>query len=186
VRFRSLFPLVAVIGTLLVFGSCVEMIGGIGIIGDWMVRASVVLALVFVAVAARNLRVLSDERPRFGAVMSVVWCLIPVVNVVMVHQVLTALWQDSQTHPPDDGMGRLDLSVAAVNVWWGLALANVLVPLFDPSWRGMSPLVGLALWFAAEVAFVGVIAGIAVRQREQWIDLARRRSVPAPTADALR
>jgi hypothetical protein len=111
--------------------------------------------------------------------------MLPIVNLFMVHQVLTALWRDSQ--PGGARRPRVDFSVLAVNSWWFLLAARFVMGwVLEDRYLGQYVFFTQAFYVAAGVAFIVVVLGIAARQREQWVDLERRRNVPLPTANALR
>jgi hypothetical protein len=151
---------------------------------------------VFVYLAARNVEPLGESEPRFTPAQCWWWTVLPIVNIYMMHQVLTALWRESQPRPGETRRRGADFSVPAVNLWWALLLSPIaflLVTLalrhcgdelaqWSAEWK-MTVIRGLAA--VARVAFMVVIVKIAARQREQWRDLEQRRAVPEPKA-ALR
>lgn len=79
------------------------------------------------------------------------------------------------------GAGR-----AMVNVWLGLTIAVFACGRDLHRAGALGPTVARAIDMAQGVAFIVVVLGIAARQREQWLDLERRRAMPQPTANALR
>ena len=93
---------------------------------------AVVLTLVFVHRAARNLEVIGDSHPRFTPGQSVGWLCVPLVNIYMAHQVFTALWRDSQPRPGAARSRGADFSVAAVNGWLALVLVRLVVSAVSP------------------------------------------------------
>jgi len=146
---------------------------------------AVVLSLSFVYRAARNLELIGDAHPRYTPGQSVGWFFVPLLNLYFGHQVLTALWRDSQPVARKATSKAADFSVLAVNVWLGCWVAATAAP-FALAGVRVAASVALALNMAQGVAFIVVVQGIAARQREQWIDLERRRAVPQPSAEALR
>jgi Domain of unknown function (DUF4328) len=167
------------------------LLDGVAARRAWLasIFVAITLTLVFVHRAARNLNTIGEVHPRFTPGQAVGWLLVPLANIYMGHQVLTALWRDSQPRPREVRRSGADFSVLAVNIWFGVGLAGLLLKnllqdlALQASFR--RPLIG-GLLIAQGVAFIVVVLGIADRQREQWIDLERRRAVPRPTADQLR
>jgi uncharacterized protein DUF4328 len=162
-------------------------------LAGWVETAAI---SVFAYLAARNLEALGESEPRFTPAQCAWWSLLPVVNIYMLHQVLTALWRESQPRAGETRRRGRDFSARTVNVWWALflgAIGLIFVKValqrgdgelarLSAQW-GMTVIRGFAI--AGRVAFMVVIAGIAARQREQWRDLEQRRAVPEPKA-ALR
>ena len=153
----------------------------------WMATfvVAVALSLSFVYRAARNLEVIGDGHARYTPGQSVGWFFVPLLNIYCGHQVLTALWRDSQPVPRRATSKAADFSVLAVNVWLGFWVAATAAP-FALAGLRVGMWVAVALTMGQGVAFIVVVLGIAARQREQWLDLERRRAVPPPTANALR
>ena len=154
-------------------------------LAGWALAGSLGMALAFVALAARNLKFLGDPEAHRGPWLSVLWLVMPLLNLAMCHQVLAGLWRDSQSESRRPVSADSDWSVMPVNVWWGLVLGFVGVRLFGGRF-GVAPWVGQALYSGAGLAFIVVVLGIAVRQREQWLDLERRRALELPTVATLR
>jgi hypothetical protein len=147
--------------------------------------------------AARNLPALGTTEPRYTPAAAAGLLLIPVANIYFMHQIATALWLESQPRQELPRRRGINLSARAVNICWLVPLVGFVFlcarpalsrALGGPDWLGLGW--GLTLTWgvaaACRVAFVVVVLGIAARQREQWLDLERRRSVPQPNADALR
>ncbi len=149
---------------------------------------AVLLTLVFVHRAARNLEAIGDGHARFTPGQSVGWLLIPLVNIWMAHQVLTALWRDSQPVPGRVRHGNGDFSVLAANTWLAIVPLRLMANGFaaELGLARIGPTVVVALWLGQGIAFIVLVLGIAARQREQWLDLERRHAVPQPSASALR
>jgi hypothetical protein len=146
---------------------------------------AVLLTLVFVYYAACNVPVIGDPHPRYTPGQSVGWFFVPVLNIYCGHQVLTALWRDSQPQSRVIRSRGTDFSVPAINIWLALTCAGIVLPIFLHMGSARATVIR-GLHIAQGVAFIVVVLGIAARQREQWLDLERRRAVPQPTADALR
>ncbi|HEY2746666.1 MAG TPA: DUF4328 domain-containing protein [Polyangia bacterium] len=158
-----------------------------------IVYVAMASTLVFVFLATRNLAVIGPARPTFAPGMAVVWFFIPIANVLMIHQVMTALWRESQPTPSKKVGVAPDFSVPLVTAWWATLAGGVFFSLVINNVRLMEPwafvarnFTQVAINLAAGVCFIAIVRGIVRRQREQWIDLERRGAVPQPTADALR
>ncbi|HEX8954537.1 MAG TPA: hypothetical protein VF945_21930, partial [Polyangia bacterium] len=98
------------------------------------------------------------------------------------------LWRDSQPRKGEVRRSSADFSVLVVNVWLGLTLAAIFVPtvLQDLGLARLSTMILDGLRIGQGAAYIGVVLGLATRQREQWMDLERCRAVPQPSAAALR
>jgi hypothetical protein len=166
----------------------------LGIVGIPVLLVALALTVAFIHVGTRNLHDLGPGRPRFAGGAATWWLFVPLANVVMVHQVLTALWRESQPRPPLRLTVGFERSVALVNVWWALLLATAIASAVGPGLaHGHGALAHIAtqwtetaLRLAAGGCFIAIVRGVVRRQRQQWADLEQRRSAPAPTASALR
>jgi Domain of unknown function (DUF4328) len=154
-----------------------------------LVWTAMAMTFVWVSAAVRNLPALGSQ-PRFSPAMSVLWFFVPLANAVMPHQVMTALWRQSQPgsdEPPPTG---LDSSVSPINWWWSLFVVGILLTIglgkAVTDADAVVALVGNGMRFVIGLCFIAVVRGIQRRQDEQWLDLERRRAVPPPSADALR
>jgi hypothetical protein len=158
----------------------------------WTPLLLVALALTsaFVWLAARNVRVLGAAQQRFTPGNAAAWIVLPFANVVMAHQVLTALWRESQ--PALKVKLGVDFSAWLVNVWWLLLAGSVAVPQLAedfataPGTASLMRALQRAMWTGAGVCMIAIVRGIARRQREQWMDIVRRGATPEPTASLLR
>jgi len=158
--------------------------------------AATVVFLTWVYRSIANLPALGSMSCIFtpsGAVWSY---FIPFVNLVRGHQVMTTIWQESQPPAVNEHGFHLPRSAALVHWWWGLYLfTGVAGVVTSMSHRdGLEDLHSLAMaqvWLhlfriATAALFLMMIRGAQARQDEQWLDLERQRSVPKPSADALR
>ena len=158
--------------------------------------AATIVFLTWVYQSIANLPALGSMSCRFtpgGAVWS--W-FIPFVNLVRGHQVMATIWQESQPPAVNENGFYLPRSATIVHWWWGLYLftgvAGIVTNNSHP--YGIEQLHSVAstqvalhlLRIATALLFLLMVRGAQQRQDEQWQDLERRRSVPKPSAEALR
>jgi hypothetical protein len=183
-------PLAVVISLLVVAQLALSLLCGRVVPWSWQEYAFRVFWLAFLStlcfayLAARKLPELGAARPRFSPGVSMGWFLCPIGNLFMPHQVLSALWRESQPQPSLDVRRGWDFSVRLVTAWWALCASIMVVGTLRVDLHVVRSLELLRV--ASGACFIAVVLGIARRQREQWLDLERRRAVPRPLASALR
>jgi hypothetical protein len=163
---------------------------------------TLVVFMVWVYRAAANLAALGSMNLRFTP-SSAVWSFfIPIVNIVQPHQVMSAIWIESQPAVINEHGYALRRRATPVSIWWaaiviGTILTQVLrLDLPDlasatESSESLQSLVTLgmvesAIWSIAGSLFMYMVWRAQGRQDAQWRDLELRRAVPRPTADVLR
>src|SRR5262249_42083359 len=112
--YRSVEPLAMVVCLVALANLAMQLfaVGGpLQKVGGWIDYG---LLGVFAYFAACNLRALGEEQPRFTPAQACQWVLVPIVNLYMMHQVMTALWRESQPRPGELRRTRADFSVLAV------------------------------------------------------------------------
>ncbi len=168
----------------------------LGSFDSLLFMAASIVFLTWVYRAMANLSPLGSMSTRFSPAMAVWAYIIPFVNLVWGHTVMAIIWQESQPPAVNENGFYEKRSTSLVNWWWGLYLAGVVVALTAAFSRplaveGLHALATKQVIFhlvriATGLLFVLMIRGAQKRQDEQWLDLERKRSVPKPTADALR
>ncbi len=158
-----------------------------------IIYVAMALTFTFVFLATRNLSAIGPARPSFSPGMAVLWFFIPIGNIVMIHQVMTALWRESQPTPSKSVRAGLDFSVPLVTAWWAVFAAGTVLTLAFGNEHLTTPWAfvarswtSVAVRFVSGACFIAIVRGVATRQREQWNDLERRSAIPQPTASALR
>src|SRR4051812_25242977 len=173
------------------FGSA----AGLEVLDVLLFLGATVVFLTWVYRSIANLPALGSMSCIFtpsGAVWSY---FIPFVNLVRGHQVMATIWTESQPPAVNENGFYLPRKATIVHAWWALYLfSGVAGWIFSNSHPNVDSLRSLGsaqvvlhfVRMATALLFLLMIRGAQARQDEQWQDLERRRSVPQPTADALR
>jgi hypothetical protein len=174
-----------------VFGTA----AGLEVLDLLLFLAATVVFCTWVYRSIANLPALGSMSCRFtpsGAVWSY---FIPFVNLVRGHQVMATIWTESQPPAVNENGFYLPRKATIVHAWWALYLfSGVAGWIFSNSHPNVDSLRSLGsaqvvlhfVRMTTALLFLIMIRGAQARQDEQWQDLERRRSVPQPTADALR
>jgi hypothetical protein len=133
----------------------------------WIVTAVALLA--WIDRAERNLPALAGPKP-IAPTHGVAALFAPIVNLIAIPYVLGHVWLGSDPAPPRRPWLMVGWCAPLVAAAFGL-----LPPPFDA-----------ALLCGSAACLLLVVRDTQRRQDEQFIDEQRRRSVPLPTADALR
>ena len=195
----------SVLGCSLLFGSpetgasIVTMVatGAAQLLSGALYIAALVVFMVWVYRATSNLQALGS-REILCTPSSAVWgFFIPFINLVRPHQVMSQIWIESQPAVLNEHGYALPRKATPVSIWWaaivlGSVITRVIRALPDPttidslhSVATLGILEGVS-WSTAGVLFIYMVWNAQKRQDEQWQDLELRRSVPQPSADALR
>lgn len=179
-------------------GLALTVSGGLEIFEGLLFLAAGIVYLTWVYRAVANLPALGSMNVRFTPAGAVWGHIIPFLNLVRGHQVMSTIWRESQPPAIGENGFYLPRSASIVSWWWGLFLAMTLGDRVIAAWsKTLSGIedVRAFLTFALAVDVVTMVAGALFlvmigrtqkRQDEQWQDLMRQRGVPQPTADALR
>lgn len=170
--------------------------GGLEVFSGLLYVATFVVFMTWVYRAVKNLPALGSMSCRFtpgGAVWSFI---IPILQVVRGHQVMSTVWRESQPPAVDENGFFLPRSSAVVNWWWGMCVVMVIGDRIMANWHpmGIEDARGLLAFdlmvnlitLASGALFLFMVRLTQARQDAQWQDLELRRNVPQPTADALR
>lgn len=107
----------------------VQGLDGLSILFFFVIVPTVVLFLMWMHRASRNLRPLGSHGQRFSPGWAVGWWFIPIMFFFRPYQVMAELWRGSNPDAyPDGGAGWKGGSVSALlGWWWGLWIASGLV-----------------------------------------------------------
>ena len=166
-----------------------------------VVLASIVVFLMWVHRSISNLQALGSTD--VTAPSDAVWAfIIPFVNLVRPHTIMSKLWTESQRQGVDENGVPLPVSTRIVTVWWVLNLVAGLVALYmvvlgvalkmgTPTLDAVKTLfqtiaVASAVGTVDGVLFVLMTKRIQDRQDAQHADLELRAAAPQPDASSLR
>jgi hypothetical protein len=160
--------------------------------------STAVVFLTWTYRATANLPALGSMSAKFTPGSAVWWYFIPFANLVQGHAVMANIWTESQPPAVNENGFYLPRKAMLVHWWWGLYLLTTFGAFFvgvsalgRPSIDALRTVAhGQSIWLIVRAAtalmFLFMIRGAQKRQEDQWQDLERRRTVPQPTAEALR
>lgn len=176
--------------------SALTVAGSLEVLDGLLFLAAGIVFLTWVYRSIANLPALGSMSCRFTPGAAVWGFIIPFLNLVRGHQVMSNIWRESQPPAIGENGFYLPRSSTIVGWWWGLFIAMSIGDRIIARWTPsgiddarallMFNLVVNLLTLACGVMFFFMVRLTQARQDAQWQDLELRKSVPQPTAEALR
>jgi hypothetical protein len=170
--------------------------GGLEVLEGLLFLAAGIVFLTWVYRSIANLPALGSMSCRFTPGAAVWGFIIPFLNLVRGHQVMSTVWRESQPPAVGENGFYLPRSSGVVSLWWALFLVMTIGDRIIARWNpvGLDEARSLLIFdlvinivtFACGVMFFMMVRATQSRQDAQWDDLVRQRNVPKPSADQLR